>query len=42
MTGGHLGAVVLAEYDEGLLPDRLAAVGPAARARESGGAGKRG
>jgi hypothetical protein len=25
MTGGHLGAVVLAEYDEGLLPDRLAA-----------------
>ncbi|MGH3478416.1 MAG: hypothetical protein ACRDQD_16450 [Nocardioidaceae bacterium] len=25
MTGGHLGAVVLAEYDEGLLTDRLAA-----------------
>jgi hypothetical protein len=25
MTGGHLGAVVLAEYDDGLLPDRLAA-----------------
>ena len=25
MTGGHLGAVVLAEYDEGPLPDRLAA-----------------
>jgi hypothetical protein len=25
MSGGHLGAVVLAEYDEGLLPDRLAA-----------------
>ena len=25
MTGGHLGAVVLAEYDEGLLSDRMAA-----------------
>ncbi|HET6686828.1 MAG TPA: zf-HC2 domain-containing protein [Jiangellaceae bacterium] len=25
MTGGHLGAVVLAEYHEGLLPDRMAA-----------------